>query len=180
MVNQPDSDRPTVDIAMICELSQEHHDSPFRATLVHEETRHWDDDPDPDVIDTIICTTEIPCHWRDVFAAINQWLHTTYGPGKTWVTDDQAPYGSLAEEYKFRISGQDFTSFTRTATVDGHPELQQWVANTYEAQKITQVNLNGDAWAKADPNELEGTLGGVTTGGVSGAGGVPSSAIGNR
>lgn len=97
-----------------------------------------------------------------------------YTPGKTWVTDDQAPYGSLAEEYKFRISGQDFTSFTRTATVDGHPELQQWVANTYEAQKITQVNLNGDAWAKADPNELEGTLGGVTTGGVSGAGGVPS------
>lgn len=96
-----------------------------------------------------------------------------YTPGQTWVTDDQAPYASLAEEYKFRISGQDLTSFTRTAAVDGQPELQRWVANTYEAQKITQVNLNGDAWAKTDPNELEGTLGGVTTGGLSGAGGVP-------
>ena len=52
--------------------------------------------------------------------------------------------------------------------VDGQPQLQRWVANTYESQKITQLNLGGDAWAKTDPNELEGTLGGVTTGGLAG------------
>jgi hypothetical protein len=91
-----------------------------------------------------------------------------YTPGRTWVTDDQAPFGSLSEQYKFRISGEDFTSYTRTVTVDGHPELQQWVANTYEAQQTTQINIGGPAWASTDPNPVEGTLGGVTSGGLAG------------
>jgi hypothetical protein len=91
-----------------------------------------------------------------------------YTPGRTWVTDDQAPFGSYSEQYKFRISGEDLTSFTRTATVNGQPELQRWVANTYEAQQTTQINLGGPAWASTDPNPVEGTLGGVTTGGLAG------------
>lgn len=91
-----------------------------------------------------------------------------YTPGRTWVTDDQAPFGSYSEQYKFRISGEDLTSYTRTVMVDGQPELQRWVANTYEAQQTTQINIGGPAWASTDPNPLEGTLGGVTTGGLAG------------
>lgn len=91
-----------------------------------------------------------------------------YTPGRTWITDDQAPAASMSEEYKFRISGEDLTSYTRTAMVNGQPQLQRWAANTYESQRITQVNLGGPAWSKTDPNALEGTLGGVTTGGLAG------------
>lgn len=95
VVNQPDNDPPAIGIALICELSQENHASPFRATLVREETLYWDDDPDPDVTDTIICTTELPpCRWRDVFAAVNQWLHDTYGlyvPQAAWQPGSTGP-----------------------------------------------------------------------------------------
>lgn len=91
-----------------------------------------------------------------------------YTPGRSWATDDQPPVASISEEYKFRISGEDLTSYTRTAIIDGQPQLQRWVANTYEGQRTTRVDLGGSAWAKTDGNELEGTLGGVTTGGLAG------------
>lgn len=96
-----------------------------------------------------------------------------YVPGKTWVDDSQAPFADLAEEYKFRISGWDMTSYTRTVMVDGQPQLQRWAANTYESQRITRLDIGGSAWAKTAPDALEGTLGGVTTGGLAGIGGTP-------
>jgi hypothetical protein len=92
-----------------------------------------------------------------------------YTPGRTWPDDSSAPWASLAEQYNTRISGQDFTQYTRVVNVDGVPHTQRWVANTYETQKWTQVNLNGSIWSKTAPNELEGTLGGTTTGGIGGA-----------
>jgi hypothetical protein len=91
-----------------------------------------------------------------------------YTPGRTWVQDSSAPWASLAEEYKFRISGEDLTSYTRTVTVDGQPQLQRWVGYTYESQRITQVDLSGSLWAKDPANEAEGTLGGTQTGGLGG------------
>ncbi|MEB3023077.1 MULTISPECIES: hypothetical protein [Mycolicibacter] len=92
-----------------------------------------------------------------------------YTPGRTWVTDDTAPYVSVSEGYRFRITGTDGTSFTRTVTTEGGaPQLQQWVAYTYESQKVTSVNLGGDIWAKTGPDQSQGRLGGVMTGGLSG------------
>lgn len=92
-----------------------------------------------------------------------------YTPGRTWLTDDTAPYVSVSENYHFRVSGTDATSYTRTVTTDGGaPQLQQWVAYTYESQKFTSVNLGGDAWAQTGPDQAQGKLGGVTTGGLSG------------
>ncbi len=68
--------------------------------------------------------------------------------GKTWVDDNAPPMAYLQEQYRFRISGQDYTPFTRM--VNGHQ--QQWVQYTYEAQKFTQLNIaGGDAWASTDP-----------------------------
>jgi hypothetical protein len=91
-----------------------------------------------------------------------------YTPGRTWLDDSSAPWASLAEQYKFRISGEDLTSYTRTATIDGHQQLQRWVGYTYEAQRTTQVDLNGDIWAKSGPDEAQRALGGTTTGGIGG------------
>ena len=91
-----------------------------------------------------------------------------YTPGRTWLDDSSAPWASLAEQYKFRISGEDLTSYTRTVTIDGHQQLQRWVGYTYEAQRTTQVDLNGDIWAKSGPDEAQRALGGTTTGGIGG------------
>jgi hypothetical protein len=80
-----------------------------------------------------------------------------YTPGRTWVADSDAPFASQSEAYKFRMTGQDYTSYTRTVTVDGHQQLQRWVANTYEAQRISKVDINGSIWSKNAPG-TPGTL----------------------
>lgn len=93
-----------------------------------------------------------------------------YTPGRTWVADSDAPFGSQSEAYKFRMTGQDATSYTRTVTVDGHQQLQRWVANTYEAQRISKVDINGSIWSKNAPGEAgtllpgNGGLGGLSLG----------------
>lgn len=84
--------------------------------------------------------------------------------GKTWIDDSAPPMANLQEQYRFRISGQDFTSFTRM--VNGHQ--QQWVQYTYEAQRFTQLNIAGPAWASTEPDEIARTPGGVMTGGLGG------------
>ncbi|WP_218565228.1 type VII secretion target, partial [Mycobacterium xenopi] len=84
--------------------------------------------------------------------------------GKTWADDNAPPFGYLQEQYQFRISGEDYTSYTRT--MNGHQ--QQWVQYTYEAQKITQINVGGEVWTQKGPNETTGELGGVSTGGIAG------------
>lgn len=86
--------------------------------------------------------------------------------GKTWADDNAPPFADLQEQYKFRISGVDYTSYTRIDPSDGH--RQQWVQYTYEAQRFTQVNLGGPAWASKGPNEITGELGGTVTGGLAG------------
>jgi hypothetical protein len=93
-----------------------------------------------------------------------------YTPGRTWVADSDAPFASLPEAYKFRMTGQDFTSYTRTVTIDGHQQLQRWVANTYEAQRISKVDINGSIWSKNAAGEAgtllpgKGSLGGLSLG----------------
>lgn len=90
-----------------------------------------------------------------------------YPPGgKTWADDNAPPFAYLQEQYRFRISGEDYTHYTRTDPVDGHQ--QQWVQYTYEAQKWTQGTVAGEVWASKGPNEITGELGGVNTGGLSG------------
>lgn len=84
--------------------------------------------------------------------------------GKTWADDSAAPMMYGTEQYRFRISGEDYTSYTRM--VGG--QQQQWVQYTYDAQRYTQVNLGANAWAPKGPNEITGELGGVMTGGLGG------------
>lgn len=85
--------------------------------------------------------------------------------GKTWADDNAAPMMYGTEQYRFRISGEDYTGYTRM--VGG--QQQQWVQYTYDAQRYTQVNLGGaQAWAPKGPNEITGELGGVATGGLGG------------
>lgn len=84
--------------------------------------------------------------------------------GKTWADDNAAPFGYLQEQYRFRISGQDYTPYTRM--VNG--QQQQWVQYTYESQRYTQLSLGGSAWAPTSPNEITRTPGGVMTGGLAG------------
>jgi hypothetical protein len=84
--------------------------------------------------------------------------------GKTWADDSAPPMADLEEQYKFRISGADYTGYTRA--VDG--QQQQWVQFTYDAQRFSRVNLGGAIWAPKAPNEITGELGGVSTGGLAG------------
>jgi len=64
-----------------------------------------------------------------------------YTPGRTWVADSDAPFASQSEAYRFRITGMDATSYTRTVTINGHQQLQRWVGYTYEAQRISKVDV---------------------------------------
>jgi hypothetical protein len=88
-----------------------------------------------------------------------------YSPGgQTWADDNAPPAAYLQEQYNVRISGEDYTPYTRM--VDGHQE--QWVQYSYEAQKFTRVSLGAEIWAPKGPNELTGELGGISTGGLAG------------
>ena len=86
--------------------------------------------------------------------------------GKTWADDGAPPMADLEEQYHFRISGVDYTRYTRIDPVDGH--RQQWLQYTYEAQRFGRLNLGGAIWAPRGPNEITGELGGVSTGGLAG------------
>jgi hypothetical protein len=48
-----------VTVNMKCEVYQEESQGCFCATLIREETRFWDDDPEPDIIETIVCETQL-------------------------------------------------------------------------------------------------------------------------
>jgi hypothetical protein len=90
----PLSDQPAVDVNMVCELSQETPGGPFQAALIREETRRWDDDPKPDIVETIVCETELQAAEVDVFAAVNDWLRTVHRlqvPPTSWEPGDTGP-----------------------------------------------------------------------------------------
>lgn len=90
-----------------------------------------------------------------------------YPPGgKTWADDNAPPFAYLQEQYRFRISGEDYTSYFRSDPTDGHQ--QQWVQYTYDAQKWTQGTVSGDIWAPRPHNEITGELGGTNTGSLAG------------
>jgi hypothetical protein len=91
-----------------------------------------------------------------------------YTPGRTWLADSDAPFASQSEAYKFRINGMDATSYTRTVTINGHQQLQRWVGYTYEAQRISKVDINGSIWSKNAPGTPGTLLPG--TGGIGGLG----------
>lgn len=88
-----------------------------------------------------------------------------YTPGRTWIGDNDAPFAAYQQQYKFRINGEDLTSYTQ---VGPNGQMQRWVAYTYEAQEFQNVSLNGDIWVKTPPDASTGGLGGVATGGISG------------
>lgn len=88
-----------------------------------------------------------------------------YTPGRTWIGDNDAPFAAYEQQYKFRIAGEDLTSYTQ---VGPNGQMQRWVAYTYEAQEFQNVKLNGDIWVKTPPDASTGGLGGVTTGGIGG------------
>lgn len=88
-----------------------------------------------------------------------------YTPGRTWIGDNDAPFAAYQQQYKFRIAGEDLTSYTQ---VGPGGQMQRWVAYTYEAQEFQNVTLNGDIWVKTPADESQGTLGGITTGGIGG------------
>ncbi|MGE2817940.1 hypothetical protein ACQI5H_22765 [Mycobacterium heidelbergense] len=88
-----------------------------------------------------------------------------YTPGQTWIDDDAAPFAAYQEQYKFRIAGEDLTSYTRIGPTG---QMERWVAYTYEARQFQNIALNGDIWVKTPADPAQGTLGGVTTGGIGG------------
>ncbi|MCV7120433.1 hypothetical protein U8D42_28885 (plasmid) [Mycobacterium europaeum] len=88
-----------------------------------------------------------------------------YTPGRTWIGDNDAPFAAYEQQYKFRIAGEDLTSYTQ---VGPGGQMQRWVAYTYEAQEFQNVKLNGDIWVKTPPDASTGGLGGVSTGGIGG------------
>lgn len=67
-----------LDVNIVCELSQETFDGPFSVALIREETRWWDDDPTPDIIETIVGETELRVFLPDVFSAVDHWLANTH------------------------------------------------------------------------------------------------------
>lgn len=80
-----------------------------------------------------------------------------YTPGRTWVQDSSAPYAQYQEEYRFRIAGQEDTTFTRTVTENGVPRQERWVQNVYEYQRNTQTVFGGDV----EKNGVKGSLSGL-------------------
>jgi hypothetical protein len=72
----PDNGGPDIEVNMKCELSQENPEQPFEATLIREETRYWDDDPKPEIVETIIAETELNSPLPAVFEAVDRWLTT--------------------------------------------------------------------------------------------------------
>lgn len=68
---------PAVEVNMICELSRERAGGPFRSVLAMEEIRRWDDDPVPEVIETIVCEVELAASVSEIFLAVDEWLRAS-------------------------------------------------------------------------------------------------------
>lgn len=67
-----------------------------------------------------------------------------YVPGKTWITEDDAPYVQYQEGYRFRMAGTEATDITRVVNGNGEPQVQRWVANVYEYQRNTSMGGGND------------------------------------
>lgn len=80
-----------------------------------------------------------------------------YTPGKNWIQDSSAPYLQYQEEYRFRIAGQEATTYTQTINDNGVLKQERWVQNVYEYQENTRFVPGGDIRA----NGKDGSLGGL-------------------
>ncbi|MDM3930319.1 MULTISPECIES: hypothetical protein [Mycobacterium avium complex (MAC)] len=101
------STSPAVDVQMVCELSQETANGPFQAVLVREETRHWEDDPVPDIVENVVGKVELHCALPDVFAEVDRWLlaghHLRVQPA-TWTPGDTGPDSGVVVLLEARAS----------------------------------------------------------------------------
>lgn len=65
-------------------------------------------------------------------------------PGKTWISEQDAPIARYEEGYRFRIAGTEATDVTRVVDVNGEMHVQHWVGNVYEYQRNTSFIPGGD------------------------------------
>ncbi|WP_142386852.1 hypothetical protein [Mycobacterium hubeiense] len=79
-----------------------------------------------------------------------------YTPGRTWVQDSSAPYVQRQEEYRFRIAGQEATTYTRMVNENGVWKQERWVQNVYEYQRNTQLVFGGDISRNGEKGSLAG------------------------
>ncbi|WP_199255638.1 hypothetical protein [Mycolicibacterium mengxianglii] len=84
-----------------------------------------------------------------------------YTPGRTWVNDLDAPLASRQEQYKFRIAGQEATTYTRMVNQNGVMHQQRWVQNVFEAQHNTMWKFNGEVPARSGGGWKTGDVGGL-------------------
>ncbi|AOS94824.1 hypothetical protein AN480_27440 (plasmid) [Mycobacterium intracellulare subsp. chimaera] len=59
-----------------------------------EEIRRWDDDPVPEVIETIVCEVELAASVSEIFLAVDEWLRAQYQlsvPPSSWQPGDTGP-----------------------------------------------------------------------------------------
>lgn len=83
-----------VEVQMMCEVAQERVGEPFMATLYRVESRFWDDDPNPDVVEVEVCEKALVCALPAVFAAVDEWLlagHRLRVPAHTWRSGGTGP-----------------------------------------------------------------------------------------
>lgn len=77
-----------------------------------------------------------------------------YTPGRNWAAD--APYVQFQEQYRFRMSGREATSYTRMVHQNGHWQQERWVQNVYEYQRNTQTLFGGDVSVKGKQGDIAG------------------------
>lgn len=84
-----------------------------------------------------------------------------YTPGRTWVNDLDAPLVTRQEQYKFRIAGQEATTYTRMVDDSGVMRQQRWVQNVFEAQHNTMWKPGGDIPTKSGGGWKTGDIAGL-------------------
>lgn len=86
-----------IDVRMVVTASKEPGARVFRVALVRCEHRYWDDDPEPDVIETRIAETTFSCSLPALFDAVDSWLREGYQlralPHSWQVSASDAPVG---------------------------------------------------------------------------------------
>lgn len=92
-------DHVGVEVQMMCEVSRLTSADQFVATLFRIESRWWDDDPEPDVAETLVCEHEFDVPLPAVFAAVDRWLvqgHRLMVVPASWQIGNTGPGTGLA------------------------------------------------------------------------------------
>ncbi|MDD4866103.1 MAG: hypothetical protein PHQ28_02950 [Mycobacterium sp.] len=83
-----------IDIEMLCELSQDLPHSPFVATLWRVERRWFDEDAQPEIVETQVCEAEFTTSLPAVFPAVDEWLlrgHRLLVAPSAWKAEQAGP-----------------------------------------------------------------------------------------